>query len=87
MLLIGFLFILVTSIPQVKSENFKPLLYNGWDQTIQSTMLFLGRSTGLATLAILLPATKGNKNWFYRLERSYLFAYEYNYGDYGWRSW
>ena len=24
-------------------------------------MLFLGRSTGLATLAILLPATKGNK--------------------------
>ena len=61
MLLIGFLFILVTSIPQVKSENFKPLLYNGWDQTIQSTMLFLGRSTGIATLAILLPATKGNK--------------------------
>ena len=50
-------------------------------------MLFLGRSTGLATLAIYYLRQKETKNWFYRLERSYLFAYEYNYGDYGWRSW
>ena len=56
-----FSFIWLLPFHQVKSENFKPLLYNGWDQTVQSTMLFLGRSTGIATLAILLPATKGNK--------------------------
>ncbi len=61
MLLAGLAFILLTSIAQVKPENFKPVLYNGWEQTIRSTMLFLGRSTGLATLAVVLPVTKGGK--------------------------
>ena len=61
MVLIGLLFIFITVTPQVKTENFKPILYNGWNQTIRGTILFLGRSTGLATMAILLPTTKGNK--------------------------
>ncbi len=61
MVLIGLLFIFITVTPQIRTENFKPILYDGWHQTIQGTILFFGRSTGIATLAILLPMANGNK--------------------------
>lgn len=59
--LLGLGIILATTAPSINGYYFKPVFYNGWEQTLQSTILFLGRGTGIATLAVLLPRAKGRR--------------------------
>ena len=55
----GLTFALVAS--RFDPENLEPLFYNGWDQTLQGTALFLARTSAFADMAVLLPMVNGKK--------------------------
>ena len=55
----GLTFALVTF--RFDPENLEPLFYNGWNQTLQGTALFLSRTSAFADMAVLLPMVNGKK--------------------------
>lgn len=57
----GIIFIIVTLFSEINPLNYEPLLYRGPRQAVTGVMLFLARSTGFASLAVMLPKTKGRK--------------------------
>ena len=60
-LLIGMVWIGVALLPKIQWINYDPFLYNGPKQLFTGTALFLARSTGFSTMALLLPRVSGKK--------------------------
>lgn len=60
-ILIGVVWIGVALLPKIQAINFDPFLYDGPKQVFTGTALFLARSTGFTTLALLLPRARGKK--------------------------
>ena len=60
-IVIGMVWIGVALLPKIQMINYDPFLYNGPKQTIVGTTLFLARSTGFTTMALLLPRVNGKK--------------------------
>ncbi|WP_195985238.1 GerAB/ArcD/ProY family transporter [Clostridium sp. D33t1_170424_F3] len=60
-MVIGIVWIGVALLPKIQTINYEPLLYNGPEQMLTGTALFLARSTGFATMALLLPRVHGKK--------------------------
>lgn len=55
----GVLFIVASLAPKMDSMNYEPLFFNGAQQSITGVFLFLGRSTGFASMALVLPQVRG----------------------------
>lgn len=60
-MVVGILWIGIALLPKIQLINYDPFLYDGPKQMLTGTALFLARSTGLTTLALLLPQTNGKK--------------------------
>ena len=60
-ILIGMVWIGVALLPKIQWINYDPFLYNGPKQLFTGTALFLARSTGFSTMALLLPRVSGKK--------------------------
>lgn len=58
-ILLGILVIFWTLLPEIRSENYRPLLYNGQKQLWNGAFLVLARGMAVPFLAFLLPQTKG----------------------------
>lgn len=61
----GMLFLLVSLLPEIKGENFVPLLYNGPELTFQGVLLLLSRSAFYCVIPLLLPHTTGTMRFKY----------------------
>lgn len=59
--LLGMAWLGVALLPKIQMINYDPFLYDGPKQFYTGTALFLARSTGITTLALLLPRATGKK--------------------------
>lgn len=58
---LGMAAVFIALSPNVHTTYLKPLLYDGWDQTLQGLLVFSARCTSLAEFAILMPFVQGRK--------------------------
>ena len=58
---LGLVLILGMLVPEIDPQNFPPFFYEGGEQTFSGMIQFLSRSTGIATMALILPQVSGNR--------------------------